>query len=296
MTAISSFSHFSPNLVSRPSVAHSAASTQAAIGVDVGKNTPSAPSTRVEPPANVSDVGANPSSVNDVGAAAASSNESSVDADRADDDRREKNDGSEVAQRSSKVDDQKRQQTDEQARNEARIKELEIEQIRELKQRDQEVRAHEQAHVSVGGQYAGSPSFVYETGPDGVKYTVSGEVPIDVSIVRGDPQATLAKMVQVQRAALAPAEPSSQDRQVAALAARLAAEARADILSEKRDVMAQSSEGSTASPSARSSSEGGSYEGGLRSLHSDAFSARANGQFLSIQNPSQSGQILSDIV
>ncbi|WP_200821267.1 putative metalloprotease CJM1_0395 family protein [Oceanicoccus sp. KOV_DT_Chl] len=41
------------------------------------------------------------------------------------------------------------------------------EQIRELASRDREVRAHEQAHASVGGQYAGAPSFTFERGPDG---------------------------------------------------------------------------------------------------------------------------------
>lgn len=295
MTAISSFNHFSPSFAPRSSAAKNVLPAQNATGMDAGKVAPSVTSTRVESLPNVSAVGASPPSASDVGAAA-TSNESFVDGERADDGRQDDSGGSEYAQRPSKADEQKRQQTDDQARYEARIKELEIEQIRELKQRDQEVRAHEQAHVSVGGQYAGSPSFVYETGPDGVKYTVSGEVPIDVSIVRGDPQATLAKMVQVQRAALAPAEPSTQDRQVAALAARLAAEARADILSEKRDVMAQSSKDSTASSSSRSASDGDSYEGGVRSLHSDAFGARVRGQFLSIQNPSQSGQLLSDIV
>lgn len=34
---------------------------------------------------------------------------------------------------------------------------------------------------------------IYKTGPDGVKYAVSGEVLIDTSRVPGDPQATLQK-------------------------------------------------------------------------------------------------------
>ena len=84
--------------------------------------------------------------------------------------------------------------------------------ISSLKSRDAEVNAHERAHAAVGGQHAGSPSYSYKTGPDGVKYAVSGEVSIDTSRVPGDPQATLQKAQQIKAAALAPAEPSGQDR------------------------------------------------------------------------------------
>lgn len=93
-------------------------------------------------------------------------------------------------------------------------------QVRELKQRDREVRAHEQAHKAAGGQHTGAISFQYTTGPDGRRYVTSGEVPIDTSPVKGDPQATINKMQQVRKAALAPAQPSSADRQVAAKARR----------------------------------------------------------------------------
>ena len=111
--------------------------------------------------------------------------------------------------------------------------ERELSEIRELKQRDQEVRAHEQAHASTGGIHAGSTSFSYETGPDGVRYAVGGEVSVDVSKVKDDPQATLEKMDQIQRAALAPAEPSSQDRQIAAEAAQKAAQALNEIAQQQ---------------------------------------------------------------
>ncbi len=110
--------------------------------------------------------------------------------------------------------------------------------IRELSQRDSEVRAHEQAHSAVGGQYAGSAQYTYQRGPDGVNYAVGGEVPIDVGVINGDPRATLEKMQIVQRAALAPAEPSSQDRRVAALASQLVSQARAEIASESREARA----------------------------------------------------------
>lgn len=113
--------------------------------------------------------------------------------------------------------------------------EAELELVRELKQRDQEVRAHEQAHAAVGGQLAGGATYTYQQGPDGVRYAVGGEVQIDTSKVTNDPQATLDKMQLVQRAALAPAEPSSQDRQVAAQAGQVAAQAMAEIAQERQD-------------------------------------------------------------
>lgn len=104
--------------------------------------------------------------------------------------------------------------------------------ITKLKARDREVRAHEAAHAAVGGQYAGAPTYTYQRGPNGVSYAVGGEVKISTSRVEGDPEATLQKAMQVQRAALAPAEPSSQDRKVAAQASQMAAQARIDIAAQ----------------------------------------------------------------
>ena len=92
----------------------------------------------------------------------------------------------------------------------------ELLQVRQLAGREREVIAHEQAHSAVGGRYAGAPSYSYTRGPDGRSYISGGEVSIDVSPVPNDPEATLRKMEVVQRAALAPAEPSGQDLRVAA--------------------------------------------------------------------------------
>ncbi|RYE54958.1 MAG: catalase [Sphingobacteriales bacterium] len=101
--------------------------------------------------------------------------------------------------------------------------------INELATRDREVRAHEQAHASVGGQYAGSPTYSFERGPNGVNYAVGGEVAIDTSPVPNDPEATLRKAQVIRAAASAPSEPSPQDRRVASQAASLENEARAQI-------------------------------------------------------------------
>ncbi len=110
----------------------------------------------------------------------------------------------------------------------------EEEQVRKLKERDAEVRRHEEAHARVGGQYAGSPSYTFQTGPDGQKYAVGGEVPIDISPVAGDPKATVTKMDVVKRAALAPAEPSAQDRRVAAQADQQKLQAQAQVSAQAR--------------------------------------------------------------
>ncbi len=110
--------------------------------------------------------------------------------------------------------------------------------IRALAQRDREVRSHEQAHAAAGGAHAGHPNYQFTKGPNGVRYASSGHVNIDISVVAGDPQATLDKMQTVQRAALAPAQPSAQDRAVAAKAAAQAAQARAEIARQHNDSMA----------------------------------------------------------
>lgn len=104
--------------------------------------------------------------------------------------------------------------------------------VAELAKTDRQVRAHEQAHSSVGGRYTGAPSFNYERGPDGRQYATSGEVSIDTSPIPNDPQATLAKSLIVQRAALAPADPSTADRRIAAEAAATATQARVELATQ----------------------------------------------------------------
>lgn len=102
----------------------------------------------------------------------------------------------------------------------------EKQQVAELKKRDAEVKAHEQAHMSAGGGIVqGGAAYQYQHGPDGKMYAVGGEVKIDISPER-TPEATIRKMQQVQQAAMAPAQPSGTDRAVAARAAQMEAQAR----------------------------------------------------------------------
>lgn len=103
--------------------------------------------------------------------------------------------------------------------------------IQKLKSRDLEVKAHEQAHLSAAGGIAiGGASFTYTQGPNGVRYATGGEVSIDTSPVEGDPAATLRKADAIRRAALAPANPSSQDHAVAANASSMSVKARTDLI------------------------------------------------------------------
>lgn len=97
-----------------------------------------------------------------------------------------------------------------------------------LKAIERDVIAHEAAHKSAGGQYAGAISYRFITGPDGEKYIVGGEVPI--SAPGGDtPEETLLIMAQVKNAALAPGSPSIRDMQIAAAAEGASVKARAEM-------------------------------------------------------------------
>ncbi|MDR3038436.1 MAG: hypothetical protein LBV21_03970 [Candidatus Adiutrix sp.] len=97
------------------------------------------------------------------------------------------------------------------------LSEAEKQEVQKLAQRDREVKAHEQAHVAASGGLAGSPHYEYQTGPDGRRYAVGGEV----SVRRGgssNVDQALREAEAVKRGAVAPAQPSSQDRAVAAAA------------------------------------------------------------------------------
>lgn len=116
------------------------------------------------------------------------------------------------------------------------LSQTEQKEVQQLQERDREVRAHEAAHKAAAGNLAkGGTSFSHQRGPDGKLYAVGGEVNIDTSKVSGDPQATIQKANQIRSAALAPAQPSSQDQSVAAKATMMAAEARKELAAENRE-------------------------------------------------------------
>lgn len=100
--------------------------------------------------------------------------------------------------------------------------------IAALSATDRQVRTHELAHMAVGAGLTGGASFIYQVGPDNQRYAVGGEVSIDIS-PGSDPEETIARAVQIRAAALAPADPSPQDRKVAALAAQMERAARQEL-------------------------------------------------------------------
>lgn len=124
---------------------------------------------------------------------------------------------------------------DEASENPGELSEAEEEQVAELRRADREVRRHEAAHAAVGGAFAGAPTYTYERGPDGQLYAVAGQVSIDTTPVDGDPAATIQKLQIVRAAALAPGDPSAQDRAVAA-------QAEAGIRRAQAELQAQRSE------------------------------------------------------
>lgn len=127
--------------------------------------------------------------------------------------------------------------------------------VQELKQRDMEVKAHEMAHLAVAGQYAsGGASYTYQQGPDGRRYAIGGEVPIDLSAEK-TPEETIAKMRTIKRAAMAPAEPSSADRSVAATATALENSARQEVQAKETEASSEQTGPEEAENSAAEASE-----------------------------------------
>ncbi len=105
--------------------------------------------------------------------------------------------------------------------------------VQRLQRIDQEVRQHEQAHLAAAGAYArGGARFSYTTGPDGKRYATGGEVSIDTGSA-STPEATVRKMEAVKRAAMAPANPSGQDREVYAQAAQAELRAQQELAKDQ---------------------------------------------------------------
>ncbi|WP_096016402.1 putative metalloprotease CJM1_0395 family protein [Campylobacter lanienae] len=123
-------------------------------------------------------------------------------------------------------------------------------QVIELQRRDLEVRTHEAAHMSAGAGLTTGASYSYQRGPDDKMYAIGGEVGIDTSSGK-TPEETLKKAAQIKRAALAPAQPSSADLQVAATATNMEIDAKMEIQKnqnqETKDKTEQNSQNSQSS-------------------------------------------------
>ncbi len=117
---------------------------------------------------------------------------------------------------------------------EARAEKEKQAELEALKARDKEVRDHEMAHQLAAGQYFLGKSFEFTTGPDGGQYAISGKVRIDIA-PEAEPEDTIDKMDQVRAAALAPSDPSPQDRKIAAEASQIQTAARQEMMKENMD-------------------------------------------------------------
>ena len=106
--------------------------------------------------------------------------------------------------------------------------------VRRMRQRDAEVRRHELTHAAAGGPHIGVAEYKYQRGPDGKLYAVGGRVSIDVAPA-GSPAATIRKMDTVIRAAMAPLNPSMEDRAAAVLAWQIRQMAVTEEKAEEKD-------------------------------------------------------------
>lgn len=114
----------------------------------------------------------------------------------------------------------------------------ELAEVARLVAEDRRVRGHEEAHMAAAGRFAlGGPSYAFTTGPDGRQYAIGGEVQLDTAPVADNPEATVQKAETIQAAANAPADPSTQDRMVAAQAARMEEAAKQELAARNEELV-----------------------------------------------------------
>lgn len=95
--------------------------------------------------------------------------------------------------------------------------------VQQLERIDKDVHEHELQHYLAAQPYSRAPEYFEVTGPDGRRFAVSGITAFDASPIAGDTEATIRKLDSLVRAALAPREPSEEDRRVAATLEQLVA-------------------------------------------------------------------------
>ena len=173
------------------------------------------------------------------------------------------------------------------------IGELSLEEQRivsELQAADTNVRAHEAAHMAAGGGLTSPASYTYERGPDNKMYAVAGEV--GISTGEGNtPQESLNKAQTIRRAALAPADPSPQDLKVAAQAASMEMNARAEIMQEKMAQNSQNQNNNNNEASAENSNTNSAENSRIPSIN---HSSSTGGYYAAISDPTISSQIASN--
>ena len=146
--------------------------------------------------------------------------------------------------------------------------------IVQLKATEEKVKAHEAAHKSAGGTITGPVSYTYTRGPDGRSYITGGEVPINISTGR-TPQETIRRMQQVIQAALAPGDPSPQDRAVAAQATAQLQEASRQLAELPQQATTETSPGGA--PESHNQTDNGAGRAAERAYGNSTPSGAAGG-------------------
>lgn len=100
--------------------------------------------------------------------------------------------------------------------------------IKRLQEQENNVISHERSHMQSGGEFSGSPSYLYTRGPDGKVYISGGEVKMYVPAT-DDYDKLIQSLQKVKRAAMAPPDPSPQDSKTAAMASAKEASVRQEI-------------------------------------------------------------------
>jgi hypothetical protein len=108
------------------------------------------------------------------------------------------------------------------------------------------LRTHEEAHKAAAGDCAiGDIQYKWERGPNGYSYTLCGSLQLEAGINPAQPEASLHRMEEIARCALAPATPSKHDHLVAKTARYMIRQIRkgnfprfSDILKDYQDCYA----------------------------------------------------------
>ena len=106
--------------------------------------------------------------------------------------------------------------------------------VSELKEHESSIVSHVQAHISSGGTIVSLPSYVYTTSKSGIRFISSGDVTFKMFKITEHQSTQLDRAKTIEKAALAPINPTPQDRSVSILAQALASLALKS-LNEQRD-------------------------------------------------------------
>lgn len=123
--------------------------------------------------------------------------------------------------------------------------------VRRLINWENNVKQHEQAHMSVGGGLVSAARFSYTVGPDGRRYVAGGEVSISIPSSNKE-EDNIQTFERVKRAALAPADPSPQDIKTAAMASALLTAAYQKLAKQRSEAAAKAEANGTADSTAKS--------------------------------------------